>query len=387
MEGENIYIMRKIFASTMLLLLFCGMSSADIVYTTTDGKLGLIKISEGLSIDAPAVKYSSSSNNLFVASYEDDGSQRVILTTPTSNMNTSGDTALIFSSSNLSTPLQADRIVLEGVYNSRSAAISMNGRSIFFASYENASISEFSTETMNLVRSYTYSKASSADTYDPKMEKVLTDSNSVYGLLRVSDEEKLFLRFDGQLRDDIEDFGRISTRPGASVMARMNDGNIILGHSSGVDMLYGRETKSLVQVLSTDNAVKALCSDSGRGFYLATQSYSDGIYSNNIYHYEYDNDQISRVLLNETGENCQLLRETNHNLLAILVGEKILLYRISDNVLIAEFNTTALGGMPSNIAMSTVDVEDSSSSSGCNSMNVGMISVIVIFAGMIFRRR
>lgn len=354
----------------MLVAMLSGTSHADIVYTTTEGKLGVIEVS-GNGLAAPTVKYSDLGNNAFVASYWNGDYSRLIVIDRTTDMTSSGDSALVFSPSNLTNPING-RVTLTGVYNTQAAANSNNGRSIFLASRENASIYEYSTETFNYVHSYQH-VPESGDTYMPYMEGVLTDGRSVYGLVDAGKDRSFFLRFDGQLRDDIEDFMSIELGLSVTSMSWLSDSRLCIAHSSGIEYV---NRGVLYSIVDTTNPVEAVCQDESNGFYFVTREESGDTYINVLSHYS--DGMVTPIRENVIGKGCSLFRDMDNKILAAIVGNEILIYDIVSDELLGEYGSSELSGRPISIAVSyAVGEEEDTSGNSCAMTNIGMVMLML----------
>ena len=372
--------MRKLSACVIFItvMMLCVSASADIVYTTSSGDMGLI-LASAESTDISSTKYSGSMSDTLLGSYWDGGNSRIILVNRTTDTTTSGDTALIFANNNLSAPIISEPRVLAGVYNAQSLAGSYNGRGLFFAS--GVSIYEFSTDTFSFKRSYTYPVNASED-ITPQITALLSGTSNVYAIVEGDISGDVVLAFDGQLREDAKDsFNKYVAPSGTNAIAWLNNSSIVIGHDSGVSSL---KSSSFVSLVSSDAPVKALCMDEKTGFYFAEQSESGSEYTTTLKHYSSVNN-ITTLCTETGGSECRLLYDTNNGLLAALIGSKILIYRMKNDVLIDEYDSASLGGQPVNITMSYVNGDDGRTSSGCDIAGAG---IIMFLAGvMIIRRR
>ena len=129
--------MKKILAAIIILAAFTGISHANIVYTTSNGYLGVIPVSSTTSIDTPVSMYLGIVSDSVTGSYS-VGTSHYVMVVERRAENESGDRALVFSTSDLSSPvLSAD---LEGINDTKTFGGSYNGRSLFFASGKTPSI-------------------------------------------------------------------------------------------------------------------------------------------------------------------------------------------------------------------------------------------------------
>ena len=78
MKGE-IYYMRKIFASLILVMMLCASAYASVVYTTDSGNIGYIKVDSSSSVSNYGIQYSGGVKDSFLGSYWDGNNSRIIL--------------------------------------------------------------------------------------------------------------------------------------------------------------------------------------------------------------------------------------------------------------------------------------------------------------------
>ena len=369
--------MRKIFVSLMLVFMLCSASQADIVYTTSTGKLGFISISRNddtLNIGTPSVMYSGIGTNSLAASYWDGTSAKLIVIDRTTDLTTSsGDKAFIFNASGLSSPLNPEGTTLTGAYNVQSALSSYNGKGLFVASRENASVIEFRTEDFEQGHIYTY-EPESGDTSTPKTVNILSDYYHVYALLNVNPNKSVAMKFDGQLKENVEGYVRVETDYAASYMGWLSDSRIVTAHPNGIDILDGGQFKRL---LSSDEPVKTFCQDSGHGFYFTTQELSGDVYTCDLYHYDDESGDITSLLENKTGSQLQTIRDEDNNVLAVIIGKKIFLYDMLNDTLAGEYDSSILNGEPVSLSITTASGDDGKTSSGCEISGMGIILLAV----------
>lgn len=363
----------KIFAGIIFMLALCGISQADIVYTTSTGNLGLIAI-DGTSIDLPEVKYSGLNGNAFAAPFWNGEESRIIAVNRALDGTESWDSALVFRSSELDSPIDEQEKVLTGIRGTRSIANSQNGRGLFFASSENASIVELDTEKLNAVRSYRY--YSGSDDIIPHMQNLLVTASNIYGLVEAGEEGSYFMEFDGQLKDNVEGFSRIGINSEAATMTWLSNSRIAVGVSSGIIIVRNEGNYFAVR---TDTPVKAVCSDNEDGIYFITQRYSDGEYINALHHEPAFASDKEPLRDREYGENCQLLG--HGNIFAAIMGEKIIIYNASSGELIEEYDSEDLEGVPVSMSARYADGQrEETSSSNCNTYGFGI--VLLMCAGI-----
>ena len=374
--------MRRILVLLVsMMLMVCTSASANIVYLTSSGAMGVISTSGSDTTELIGTKYTVSWNNPLLGSYWNGSSTNIILVDRTTDLTTSGDTALIFSPLDLTRPINSTRRVLAGVYSANAIAGSERGRSVFFAS--DSSIYELSTENFSLTRFYTYIPNSIED-IDAEITELITGSNVIYALVKQDISRDVVLRFDGQLRDDVS--GSFINRPlayGAETISWLSGSRVAAGHVQGVDVW--QDDRGFRPVLSTDIPVKAVCQDSGNGFYFIEQDESEGVYTTTLNHYSYGEGMISMLYTTTEGRTCRLLRDRSSGIVSAIVGDKILLYKMNRDTLIGEYDSSELGGVPVQIALTSVPGDNGSNSSGCSLSGIGMM--MIFLAGVIVSRK
>ena len=364
--------MRKFLVSVILVMMLCVSAYADIVYTTDTGNMGLIGITGSTSADFYGTQCTGIDSSLLLGSYWDGSSTRIILVDRTTDLTTSGDTALIFSPSNLTAPIN-ENITLSGVYNTQAISGSNNGRGLFLAS--GASVYELRTLDFQPVRSYTYDPETSRD-ITPKVKALLMGTYMIYAMIEQENSADIILGFDGQLRDDVENFTKEYLPSGTTSISWLSRSRIAAAHTDGVS-IWG--SSGFISIVSTDAPVKALCQDSENGFYFLERAQSGDTYMTTLKHYS--SGEITILSTGDTGLSCQLIRDETYNVLGAVTGSRILLYNMKDDLLIGEYDASSLGGLPVYITAGNVKGDDSSSSSGCDVSGMGMIvlmSVLII---------
>ena len=343
--------MRKLLIAFMFVIALFGIASADIAYTTTDGKLGLIKIEGPKSPDLAGIQYNIGANNSVIGSYWDNGQSRLIVI---STNGSSDDKALIFNSSGLTTPINSEPITLTGAKNVRKILSTSTGKG-FYLIY-GASIQEFATENFApLDRKYTSS--GDIDIMDAVIRGV-----EVYVLVDDS-----ILVFDGQLKDSGKNYEKYSVAEGSEMLAYISGVGILIGHKNGVQVL----SSEAVDFLTTRAPIKSICGDNSSGFYYITQDVSDDVYQNTLYHY---NGANTDEILNFEGEIAELILDTNYDVLAVIASDKIQLYNIeNDTALVTEYSSADLGGNPHKLAGTTITGETQKKDGSCNLSGLGIL--------------
>ena len=354
--------MKKFIAAFLFVIILCGVASADIVYTTTDGKIGLITIGGASSIDVEEIQYETGLTNPIVSAYWADETAKTLVIGQSEDIE--NDIAIRFNSSNLTTPLDSNPVTLSGVSNASHISSIRNGRGLYLV--YGSSIREFDTENL-LPKDRVYTYSTSNEEADTNIKGALVVSNRIYVLVN-----NTLMSFDGQLDRDEQNFSEWNLESGAETICTLSGSRIAIGHSSGVQILG----KRLLNAIEDIAQVKALYPDNGSGFYFVTQENSEGDYQNTLYHYT---GVTTNTIHRFTGEHFQLLR--NSNLLAMIMEEKIQFYNpANDDEFIKEFDKDELGGTPYRITNRSVSGEKDTygSSGGCNLSNAGIIMFSLI---------
>lgn len=369
-------------------------SYADIVYTTSNGKMGFIgisKISGVLSADSPIVTYSDAADDAVAAHYyNEDGTSFVALIEPETDPSIkSGDFVFVFNASDLTKPVDNGVNILTGTYNARSAAYSNNHRGLFLASGLNgeATITEYETDGLEKVRSISYITSDDATS----MNTVMVNGSSIYGLItKATSQDSLLVRFDGQLNNTVRGYSETKVRYDSELMTFGKDNKIFIAHSGGVDTFAnGLSSSELVLVTATDNPVKALCRDKDSGFYFMTLSADTG--EQVFVHYK-NSEEVSEVDVGNTESfvsKALYNNSDNKNFVAAIINDCIAIYDPETDALIAEFTRDQLGGIP--ISMTTITQNTSStkgnSSNGCNVTGSGMLLILSLGCMLIRKQK
>ncbi len=371
--------MRKLLAiMTIILITACTSAHADIVYLTDSGALGRVRTSGSTSADLLGTQYTTSWADPLLGSYWTGSNTRVILVDRTTDTATSGDTALIFDPADLTSPIESTRKILAGVYFAQVMAGSNNGRAIFFAS--GTSIYEFSTANFSLTRSYTYKPKTSED-ITAEITGLISGSNLIYALVQQDISRDIVLEFDGQLKENTSSFYNRPLDFKTSAISWLSNARVAVGHEYGVDEL--RDKRGFRYMLSTDVPVMAVCEDSGSGFYFIEQSESEDTYITTLKHYS--SGKVSTLFTNTEGRICKFVRDGDNGIMAAIVGDDLLVYRMRSDTLLGKYDSSELGGLPEQIAASAVKGDDGSSNSGCSFSGMG--AVMLILAGVsVFRK-
>ncbi len=368
--------MKKILAAIIILTALSGISYADIVYTTSNGSLGIIPVRSAEDIRTPEVMYSGLRENSLVGAYVVETSQNktspyIMVVNRNENVEAS-DTALIFKASELTSPAMST--TLNGVYNTKTFAGSYNGRSLFFASQEDVSIVEFDAASPDIpLNMYMYNNILEDTTdYEPELIDMAVGTYHIMALFRATPDILELFMFDGQLDETVKDFRRGTIRNDATNIAYLKGNKFAIGAEGGVSIV---NLNTIQTIVSTDYPVKSICRDTGDGLYFAEQSQNGDV---DIWHYK-NEDSITMVASIEGDYNCKLLKDSDYDVLAVMSGNRIYLYKMNDDIFLASYDTSSLGGTPTNITVSKAASEEESSGSNCDvsSMGVLMMSVLV----------
>ena len=367
-------MLKKILPALLIVVSLCGASWADIIYATSDGKLGIITVSTSSDILEPFVEYESGITDPYLLSYWNGTASSVMLIQ--NNATASGDRAYTFSASDLSV-LRSSRDI-NGVFGGTNADYSDNGRSIYLSS--GPTIFEVSTSDFSIVHSYDCNRILSRDGEVTEVESLALDYSTVNVIISAGDARR-YARFDGQLKEGVTYFMSRDIEAGSSYIDIVND-VVLISHSSGVS---GRNFRNeFAKILSTDNPVVATCGDDERGVYYAERTSAD-----NEYIFTLSNSANSStttkfdpVDIPSAEPYISLMREETKNLLAVMTAEGIRIYDIETGILLQNFGTSILGGKPVGIGTASAKGSSSSSSSGCNSLGASMIMLMLIGALM-----
>ncbi|MBR4196907.1 MAG: hypothetical protein IKQ95_09380 [Synergistaceae bacterium] len=363
-------MIRKITMSLMILLMLCGISSADFVYMTSAGHLGAIKISASSDIEALPLQYTGNVSSPFLASYWNGRATDIMLIDR--NAAASGDRAYIFTPGNMENFTRSADIA--GVYGTGIAAYADNGYSLFLGA--GSTLYEVSTSSFRVLNSFDCAEIVSRDGYSTEIEALRVDS--LIHVIASSGEKQKYARFDGQLKKNKDLFMSADLSAGASAMLTTSTAWPIIGHSSGIDAM--RSDKKLYLTISTDYPVKAMCPDSGSDFFFSTQYYDGSNYVNTIMH-SASRTEFTPMTITSSGQDFRLLRDNSHmETFAAMTDEGIRIISYADRRTFSrEFTSSDLGGTLAGIAAASVSgYNANSSSSGCDSLYAGMILLAVI---------
>ena len=368
--------MRKILLAVTLIAMLCGVSSADMVYMTSSGNLGTIQINSSSDIEVPVVQYTGTASSPFLTSYwNGSGTSLAIISR---NATASGDRAYVFNSDSLTKyGYSAD---IEGVYGTSGASYSENGYSLFLTA--GSKIYEVETRNFDVLNSFDCASVISSDGYAAEVKDIAVGTQTIHAIVTAGQRHG-YIRFDGQLKSGVNYFLSSDIEDGSSVIQVIGDVPLI-GNNFGVDTINSE--KKFYCLLSSDNPVRAMCHDSGNGYFYATQYQSGDKYVNTIKHSVSDS-QFTPATVEAASANIKMLRDNNNtDTFAVMTDEGITLFTYSNSQTSRhEYKSSSLGGTPAGLAAATVSgYNGNSNSSGCNASGMG---IIILGLAMLMRRK
>lgn len=354
-------MLKKLTLSLTILLLLCGVSFADFIYTTENGTLGTLHITSSLEIEQSADHHSNISRPLLTAYWNKTTTGIMLIDRYAAD---SGDRAYIFSPSNLASYTKSADI--PGVYGAEFAGYADSGYSIFLAS--GSEIYDVDTSSFKVKHSFDCTSVISEDGYDTEIYSLAVDLSSIHILARAGDSTK-YIRLDGQLkREGVKAFMSRDVSADTSLVISTSSNLPAICHSSGIDVM--NRSGRFRRLLSTDCPVKAICPDSsGNGYYYAEQIQNGTKYTNTIYHSS-ENSYFTPITIESSSPNIKLLRDNSRTeFFAAMTDEQItvLMYSGSGTTSTWEYSASELGGKLWGITTASVSGYNAkSSSSGCN---------------------
>ena len=365
-------MVRKFVLSLTILLSLCGISFADFIYITDSGHLGTIKVNASFDVDTPSLQYASRDiDSPFVMSFWNGSGTNVLLIDRYATA--SGDRGYVFSPSDLHKfSASAD---IAGVYGTELSGFSQNGYSIFLTT--GAKIYDVNTRDFSVYNSFDCTRILSRDGYATEICSLAVDESIIHVLARAGDEA-MYLRFDGQLKDNVRTFRSFDVSPGASTVLGTSDSLAVVGHSSGIDGL--KRDGKFVEIISTDSPVKAMCPDSSSGLFYATQTQTGSTYRNTIHHYSPSESLFTEETIESSLPDIKMLRDSKYpEVFAVLTAERITVFSYnSGETYTWEFTSSSLGGTPAGITAASVSgYSPNSGSSGCSAGFAGLIAIAI----------
>ena len=370
--------MRKIILALTVLLMFCGVSYADFIYTTSTGSLGTITINSSSDIEESPNQYAGKLSSPFLTTYWNGSTTRLALIDR--NATASGDRAYIFTPDSLANYSASWDIA--GVYDTEEAGYSENGYSLFLTS--GAWIYEIRTADFRVLNSYDCTRILSNDSYSTEIVSINVDSSLINVIVAAGDARR-YAQFDGQLDDTRDYFKSRDVSSGASSVLSTSDNYNAIGHSSGIDVI-NRRNVNFYAIASTDYPVKAMCLDNSGSLFYATQYQSGDEYVNTIMHLA-DGTSFSPVTIESSFSNIKLVRDdSKRETFAAMTNEGISIITYKDKLTSThEFTASMLGGTPVGIVSATVSgYNGNSSSSGCDASGLGLMMLAAV---LVMRRK
>lgn len=371
-------MLRKLTLSLTILLLLCGVSYADFIYTTENGTLGALRISSLNEIEQSTEYYGNISYPLLTAYWNSSSTGIMLLDRYATD---SGDRAYIFSPSNLTEYTKSADI--PGVYGANFAGYAENGYSIFLAS--GPTIYDVDTSSFKVKNSFDCTSVVSQDSYDTEIYGLTVDSSYIHVLAKAGDSTN-YIRLEGQLkREGVRAFLSRDVSPDTYLVISSSSNRAAVCHSSGIDLMD--RSGRFQRVLSTDYPVKAICTDNdSNGFYYVEQIQNGSTYTNTIYH-SVRNSSFIPITIESSSPNIKLIRDTSRNeFFAAMTDEQIMVIMYSSGTTSTwEFSASTLGGKPWGITTASVSGYNAkSSSSGCSS---GGALILLALIPLMMRRK
>ena len=362
--------MRKFLLTLVIITALCGVSSADMVYMTSTGNLGTIKINSSSDIEASGVQYTGTSSSPFLTSYWNGSSTSLAIISR--NATTSGDRAYVFNPSSLTKYSHSADIA--GVHGTSGAGYAESGYSIFLTA--GSKIYEVDTRSFGVLNSFDCTGVISADGYDTVVDDIAVGTQTIHAIASAGERQR-YIRFDGQLKEGVDYFMSSDVSAGASVILSMSSNIPVIGHNLGVDTI--NSSYKFYRLLSSDYPVRAMCPDNSNGFFYATQYQNGESYVNTIMHSS-QNTQFTPATITSSSSNIKMLRDNKRSdTFAVMTDEGITIFTYSNGRTTRhEYAASALGGTPSGISAATVSGYDKdSNSSGCNAMGMGLVALFI----------
>lgn len=367
-------MLKKFILSLTIMLLFCGISHADFIYATEEGKLGTIRVNSSYDIETPSALHGGTISSPLLTSYWNGKDTNLLLIDRYGS--DSGDRGYIFNPSDVENFTESRDI--PGVYGAEFAGYAESGYSIFLTS--GAKIFEVSTSTFRIKNSFDCERIISRDGYDTEICALHVDTSTISVLLKAGDSIK-YARFDGQLKSNVRSFLSADMQAGASAVISTYNSRPLVGHSTGIDTM--RNNGKFYQLISTDHPVKAMCQDENDGLFFAEQETSGDKYINTILHYlPSGTSYFTPFEIDSSTPDIKLLRDySNKETFAAMINEKIIIATYKDGFTTTrEYSASTLGGTPVGITTASVSGYDpNKSSSGCDSFGALIILAAIPF--------
>ncbi len=386
--------MKKIFLIALIFLFICGISlnaEADLVYTTTDGNLGLIEYSETEGFTISPKEYVSKKENPIVTSYLLNGSAKVMLIEPDVD-DIADDKFYVFNASDLTKPENSSDLFFDGIRGTTSVVTAVNAdyTSVFLSSSEGA-VAEYRAGNTEPRNYYNYSEVTSCDT---TAVKSLISNERLYVLFDRydSDYDEHFyeiLRFDGLLEKN-SSFASFDLGFMPNDFAVTYNRIVLAAYDGGIRRFTGKTASDDLTISGMD--IQSIYIDTKNSFYfimgnesvtkLSRYTSSGGI--EEIY---------SRDESIYNGTYPKMVYDSKNKMLAASMCGGVILVTNSNNERVASdfITNTELGGNIYSLAFlgvsTTTNNTSSSSSSGCNAMSLSFTGILALSLIAKFRNK
>ena len=369
--------MKKIFLLLILVLFTCNNAYADLVYTTTNGSLGYIDYESIDELTTYSNQFQTGTSPI-VTSYLLNGYVKVMLINPFNTLS-DWDQFYVFDGANLTTPEHTDDLFFTGITGTTSIVTAVNAdvTSVFLTSNQGV-VAEYRAGETEPRNYYNYSDVTSDDAVALKSvisrERlfVLFDRHNEY----LNQDFHELLRFDGMLKKN-SSFASLDLGIAVNDVSVMSSGTVLAGFDGGIRKISNKSYEDLL----TDENVTNIYVENKQSFYTISKNAT-----NNTTTLSYYYDDVPEVIYSGTTGQCntQLLYDAKNKLLAAILCDGILVLDISDSTVeISRFiPSSELGGIPNSVAflgVSTITSNtSSSSSSGCNSISMPFMGILLL---------
>ena len=369
--------MKKIFLLLILVLFTCNNAYADLVYTTTNGSLGYIDYESIDELTTYSNQFQTGTSPI-VTSYLLNGYVKVMLINPFNTLS-DWDQFYVFDGANLTTPEHTDDLFFTGITGTTSIVTAVNAdvTSVFLTSNQGV-VAEYRAGETEPRNYYNYSDVTSDDAVALKSvisrERLFVLFNRHNEYLNQDFHE--LLRFDGMLKKN-SSFASLDLGIAVNDVSVMSSGTVLAGFDGGIRKISNKSYEDLL----TDENVTNIYVENKQSFYTISKNAT-----NNTTTLSYYYDDVPEVIYSGTTGQCntQLLYDAKNKLLAAILCDGILVLDISDSTVeISRFiPSSELGGIPNSVAflgVSTITSNtSSSSSSGCNSISMPFMGILLL---------
>ena len=365
-----------IFAFGMVLN-FIMPASADFAYTTENGTLGIFTVTSlsSTSIDVTmSDTYEGYSEDLFVSGFYNTSNPGLIVIEKNQGSSVSGDYAYIYNGTDFVTPVYEG--YLAGVRGANAVASANNGRSIFIASENNASIAEFDLTSLSDMPRHYYTYP--YESFD--IQALVLNGYYLYALFtnpESEDQKSKIKQFDGQLLEKTSYLSADVDHYANDIVIASNAG-VFIGTDSGFELFRYNKSTSIV---SDDSfgSVKSMCSDESNGFYFVSSMLS----GDQIFRYKNSGEVVWLHSTPDNGAYQKILYDNDKKILAAVMGGRVVFLNVNNDTpsLIASYTSSSFDGAVTGIAkIFTSGASDQRSSSGCDFMSLGFLTGALIIA-------